>query len=72
MFRVMNSKSRLQIYLDEVLLIDHSRERPSIFLGKGNETFNMYHGNFEIVDELEERIALRDWRVKENPPKKSF
>lgn len=66
MFRVLNGKSNLQIYLEDVLLIDHSRERPSVFLGKGNEAFDMYHGNFEIVDELEERIALRDWRVKEN------
>lgn len=68
MFRVLNSKNRLQIYLEEILLIDHSKERPSIFLGKGYETFDMYHGNFEITDELEERIALRDWRVKENLP----
>jgi len=71
MLRVLNDDNKLQVLLGKLLILDHSVKNPSVFVGRGNETYSMYHGNFEIGDELEERIALRRWQVKELLPEKA-
>lgn len=41
------------------LLLQHSSERPALFLGRGSETIESCHGNFDIRDRVSQRIALR-------------
>ena len=45
--------------LDGLLLIEHTAERPALFLGRGTETITMFRGNFDIRDRVHERVALR-------------
>ncbi|MGK5004327.1 alpha-glucosidase [Janthinobacterium sp. LB2P70] len=41
------------------LLLRHSVDAPCVFVGQGRESMEMYRGNFEIEDYVEERNALR-------------
>ncbi|WP_321814054.1 MULTISPECIES: alpha-glucosidase [unclassified Paraburkholderia] len=44
-------------------LFEHAPEAPAVFVGHGVETIDMYRGNFDISDYVEERVALRDARL---------
>ncbi len=46
-------------------VIKHSHDVPAFFLGKGDATFNMYRGNFDIFDYVTERLPLRKFLVEE-------
>ena len=48
-----------RLTLDGLLLLEHTAERPALFLGRGTETITMFRGNFDIRDRVSERIALR-------------
>ncbi len=41
------------------LLIEHSPTRPSCFVGSGNASVEMYHGNFQFEDYVELRVPLQ-------------
>jgi alpha-glucosidase len=45
------------------LIIEHSPARPCCFVGTGTASVSMYHGNFDISDFVEERVALRHARI---------
>lgn len=40
------------------VILDHSAEKPMIFIGRGKEDVDMYRGNYKIMDYVEERIPL--------------
>lgn len=42
------------------LLFQHSPQAPCCFMGRGSERMDMYRGNFDIEDYVEERVALRE------------
>lgn len=48
-----------QIVADGRLLFHHSHQQPMLYVGYGEETINMYRGNFDIHDYVVERIGLR-------------
>ncbi|MBD7963065.1 alpha-glucosidase [Fictibacillus norfolkensis] len=48
-----------QIVADGRLLFHHSVQQPMLYVGYGEETINMYRGNFDIHDYVVERIGLR-------------
>jgi alpha-glucosidase len=58
-------------YAGQVLL-RHSPDMPCCFVGHGRERMDMYRGNFEIEDYVEERIALRTLTVYEQDGQISF
>ena len=41
-----------------VVLLDHSAAAPCLYVGMGEESVDMYRGNFKIEDYVVERIPL--------------
>lgn len=48
-------------------LFEHTPHAPAVFVGCGVERMDMYRGNFDIEDYVEERVALRDARLTPLP-----
>jgi len=47
-----------------LLLLRHSRQSPMLFAGYGEETIEMYRGNFDIRDYVTERTPLRHAEIR--------
>lgn len=47
------------IFLEGRLLLTHREQQPIVFVGEGEESIEMYRGNFQIEDYIVERTALR-------------
>lgn len=47
------------LMLDGKCLLRHSPDSPALFLGRGREQIQMYRGNFQIRDRVEERLIPR-------------
>ncbi|WP_084006584.1 alpha-glucosidase [Guptibacillus hwajinpoensis] len=58
-FEVNQQGEEFNVQLDGRLLFKHSPAKPFIFVGSGEETIDMYRGNFKIKDYVVERVALR-------------
>lgn len=54
------------IKVDGKEVIRHTDNSPAIYIGNGKATYNMYRGNFEIDDYLQERIPLKMCEIKKN------
>jgi sulfoquinovosidase len=54
---------RLVLHVAGRKLFEHAPDAPAVFVGHGIEKIDMYRGNFDITDYVEERIALRDARL---------
>lgn len=46
-------------------VFEHSKISPSIYLGIGQGTFDMYRGNFDIFDYVSERLPLKELSIVE-------
>ena len=59
--KVKNNEIQLTANGKEILA--HSKEKPMIYVGVGQEDVDMYRGNFKINDYVTERypLALTDW-----------
>ncbi|MFR5046768.1 MAG: hypothetical protein ACLUDH_00525 [Faecalispora sporosphaeroides] len=44
---------------NDTILLESSPQRPMIYVGVGQESVEMYRGNFKIEDYLLERMPLR-------------
>lgn len=53
------------LYQDKCI-IHHTAENPSIYIGYGNETVEMYRGNFDIKDYVIERYPLKSFTIQKN------
>lgn len=51
------------LYQDKCI-IHHTAENPSIYIGYGNETVEMYRGNFDIKDYVIERYPLKSFTIQ--------
>ncbi len=49
----------MRIELAGRLVVAHAEDAPFAFVGHGTARIEMHHGNFDISDRLEERVALR-------------
>ena len=47
------------------LMFSHSLEKPMIYLGRGSDTITMHHGNFDIKDEVIERLPFSAFKAEE-------
>lgn len=54
------------ITLNGVIVINHSKDNPCLYVGTGNSNFDMYRGNFEITDQLQSRIPLSRFMIEED------
>ena len=56
-----------EVIFNGILFLKHSVDQPAFYIGYGEESIDMYRGNFEIKDYVSERVALRHTKVrKEN------
>ena len=58
MFKTELFDKGFRVLLDKKCIIEHTENKPAVFLGKGRENISMYRGNFNIRDSLIERIAM--------------
>ncbi|MGG4130501.1 alpha-glucosidase [Paenibacillus illinoisensis] len=54
-----------EVHFNGVLLLQHTIEQPAFYVGYGEESIDMYRGNFNIKDYVSERVALRHTQVQE-------
>lgn len=40
-------------------ILRHRSDAPCLYVGRGNPRVEMYHGHFDIEDNIEERVGLR-------------
>ncbi|TXC82199.1 alpha-glucosidase [Metabacillus litoralis] len=64
-FSIQASEDKLSISWNGESIIEHTKSNPFLYIGFGKETVNMYRGNFEIKDYVEERTPLRFIRINE-------
>ena len=65
MIQLKKNSDSFDIFYKHCHLLSHSHDRPCFFLGKGQESMEMFRGNFEINDYLVERIPLKSFKVFE-------
>ncbi|MGN7938723.1 alpha-glucosidase [Virgibacillus sp. 6R] len=63
---VQNLESGFEVILNQVVLLRHTKEQPIIYVGRGQETIDMYRGNFDIKDYVIERIPLTFAEISES------
>ncbi|MDE4974103.1 alpha-glucosidase, partial [Francisella tularensis subsp. holarctica] len=67
MLKVNNySNHELEIIYNNITLIKHSTEKPAFFIGTGQDSMEMYRGNFNISDYITERLHLETIRKDSN------
>ena len=54
-----------QLSIKNQLILTHSPHQPCLFIGKGKGRYNMVCGNFEIGDQLHEKVALGQFTIAE-------
>ncbi len=57
--QIQVGKDTFQLVSKEQLILRHSPEAPMIYVGLGQESVDMYRGNFKIEDYVEERYPLK-------------
>ncbi len=58
MYSLKKLEDGFSFALNGIEIVCQRRDFPCLFLGRGKETIQMFRGNFNIEDRLEERIAL--------------
>lgn len=58
MTQIKLNNNVLQVYFNKRKVFESSPKNPGFFAGRGNETIQMYRGNFKISDHLKQRIGL--------------
>lgn len=66
MMRVITESHAVSVYHGDALLFRHEIDAPAIYIGRGQASFDMYRGNFEIEDYLEAREPLRHLDVQQD------
>lgn len=59
-------KDGFKLLYQDQCIINHTVDNPSIYIGYGNETIDMYRGNFDIRDYIIERYPLRNVSLHQN------
>ncbi|MCG8501795.1 MAG: alpha-glucosidase [Firmicutes bacterium] len=65
MIHLETKDRRFVLEYNGLKIIVHTPESPFLYAGCGKGSFTMYHGNFDIQENLEEKLALADYRVLE-------
>lgn len=60
------NNDKLEIFLDDVLILEHSKDNPAIFVGNGREDILMYRGNFRITNLEDSKIPLKLFKETDN------
>ncbi len=66
MYRLEVIDDGFRVWEDELILIEHKASAPAVYLGRGQETFHEYRGNFRVEDYTLERISLPYFLIQDN------
>ena len=58
--------SGFDLLIDDVLVVRHRAEAPSVFVGRGRADVDMYRGNYFLSDRLDARVPLIETAVERN------
>ncbi len=61
--------SGFQLEAGNKIVFSHTAQKPMLFIGQGEADIDMYRGNFQINDYIEERCPLRECAVEGNTVK---
>jgi len=61
--KLLEVKDGFNLYFDNKLILTHHVETPCIYVGKGNSDIDMYRGNFNIDENIVEKIGLSDFSI---------
>lgn len=64
--QILSDANGLKLIYKGITLIEHTCERPALYLGAGRETISMRHGNFKIDDEIVQRIPFERYTATQN------
>lgn len=56
--RIQSIEDGFEVIFNEKVLLRHTLESPMLFIGRGQDSMDMYRGNFEIKDYVIERSPL--------------
>jgi len=59
--RIDHDKEGFRVFVSGRLLFEHTRQRPMVRLGTGDEAISMYRGNFDIQDIILSRHELTEF-----------
>ena len=62
---LLRNSEGFQFFYEGREIINHSHKSPFIFAGIGEASYDMYRGNFEITNEISEKIALSNFQIHE-------
>lgn len=60
------TKEGFELKYKEQFLIKHTSEDPFISAGRGDSSIDMFRGNFEIKENLKEKIGLSNFQISED------
>lgn len=66
MIKYLEDKHELTILFNDQIIIKHHRQKPAIYLGRGEESIECYRGNYVIEDRIDERIGLKHYELKDD------
>ena len=67
MFIFTHDNGQYRLFLNGRLLLSESRDEPMLWIGRGEESVDMYRGNYKIEDYVTERLPLHAVGVIEGP-----
>ena len=67
MFTFTHDNGQYRLFLNGRLLLSESRDEPMLWIGRGEESVDMYRGNYKIEDYVTERLPLHAVGVIEGP-----
>ncbi|MDZ7794407.1 MAG: hypothetical protein U5P10_12180 [Spirochaetia bacterium] len=65
LLQVQQSAGNIRVYFKGKRLIDHSETQPCVTVGKGQGSFQDWHANFKIKDQVQQKHVLRQLKVTE-------
>ena len=64
--KIIHNKERFSIFLNDFEIINHSKENPFIFCGKGLPEYKRTKGFFHVSEKIDEKVPFKHFEILEN------
>jgi len=61
--KVEKSDNGFKVFVKDIEILNHTKNKPCLFAGKGCAVYDMHKGNFKIKDHLVEKVGLKDFKI---------
>jgi len=61
--KIEESYTGFKVFFKDKEILNHTKNEPCLFAGKGRAIYDMHKGNFEIKDDLIEKVGLKDFKI---------